>query len=202
MKSIDVNKTPLGIVGESIGYYVAGLFALWVGISSQQDRNSLLIGTGIILLVYGIILLIEPLKKRLEDKIPNRVKPHIDIIKVVFLVLMLSICCTQLMINAVTYGTVFFILACIYLATFVSVSIHNAKSVFGNREFVTMIILLTIFGFIQYFRARSLSWHRWDLLFILILWLVFLGFLLKNVSRTRKNRAKSNKGQNARNEII
>lgn len=202
MKSIDVNKTPLGIVGESIGYYVAGLFALWVGISSQQGQKPLLIGTGIILLVYGIILLIGPLKKRLEDKIPNRVKPHIDIIKVVFLVLMLSICCTQLMINAVTYGTVFFILACIYLATFVFVSIHNAKSVFGNGEFVTMIILLTIFGFIQYFSDRSLSWHRWDLLFILILWLVFLGFLLKTVSSTRKNRAKSNKGQKARNEII
>jgi hypothetical protein len=188
MKNIDVNKTPLGMSRESIGYYIAGLFALHAGISSQQY---LLIGTGILMLAYGIIVLTNSLTG-LVDKIP-------DIVRMCFIILALSICCVQLMITGATYGTLFFALALIYLAIFVFVNVYKATSVFQNSsQLVTMIIVLTIYGCIQYFRGdRSPPGYRWALVFISILWLIFLGFLLKNILSTRKNRVKSKNAQNA-----
>jgi hypothetical protein len=192
MKSIDVNKTPLGMSRQSIGYYTVGLFAIGAGISSQQWQKYLLIGAGVILLVYGIMLLIEPLKKGLVDKIP-------DIVRMCLVILALSICWGQLMKVGVTQGTAFLTLALIYFAVFVCVNIAvSIKSVLrDSRLLVTIVISLAIVGFIQYLSDRSLSWHRFDLFFILIVWLVFLGFFLKNMLSTKKNQAKSNTDQNA-----
>jgi hypothetical protein len=185
MKSIDVNKTPLGMSRQSIGYYAVGLFAINVGMSSQQWQKYLLIGAGIILLVYGIILLIEPLKKGLTDKIPGTVR-------MVFIVISLSICGVQLIINGATYGALFFALALVYFAIFIFVNVYKAKFVFQNRSLlVTLVIFLTSYACIQYFLFdRSSPAYRFGLVFTLILWLISLGLLVKNILGTRKNRAK------------
>jgi len=192
MQRIDVNKTPLGISRQSIGYYTVGLFAISVGISSQQWQKYLLIGAGVILLVYGMVLLIEPLKKGLADRIP-------DTVRMCLVILALSICWGQLMRVGVAQGTAFLILALIYFAVFICVNIAvSIKSVLqDSRRLMTIVILLAIVGFIQYLSDRSLGWHRFDLFFILIVWLVFLGFFLRNMLRTRKNQAESNTDQNA-----
>jgi Ca2+/Na+ antiporter len=97
------------------------------------------------------------------------------------------------------FTSAFLTLALIYFAVFVCVNIAvSIKSVLrDSRLLVTIVILLAIVGFIQYLSDRSLSWHRFDLFFISIVWLVFLGFFLKNMLSTRKNQAKSNADQNA-----
>lgn len=181
MRSTDVNKTLLGMSSESIGFYIAGLFALYTGISSEQH---VLVGTGILMLAYGIIVLTNPFT-RFVDRIPG-------LVRMFFIILLLSITGVQLIITGATYGTLFFALALVYFAIFLFVNVYKAKSVFQNRsQLVTMIVILTIYGCIRYFLGdRDSPGYTWALVLISVLWFVFLGLLLRTILSARKGRAK------------
>jgi len=186
VKSIDVNKTPLGISAGAIGYYLAGLFALNIAIVNFQILNWLLFIVGVILSLYGLILLLDPVLD-LSDriKIPNTVRMYL-------IIGLLSVCGGQLII-AVTYGTLFRILSLIFIASFAFVVVYKSLPVFQNKgQLLTLFITLLILGLIQFFFVdSSLRWDRWDLYFILLVDLIILGRLLKVVLKSNNTRATS-----------
>lgn len=186
MKNIDVNKTPLGISAGAMGYYLAGLFALNIAIVNFQVHNLVLLIVGVILSLYGLILLLDPVL-RLSDRI--RVP---DTVRMYLIIGLLSVCGAQLII-AVTYGTLFMILSLIFIATFVFVVVYKSLTVFQNKgQLLTIFITVLIIGLIQLFSGGDgLSWDRWDLYFILLIDLIILGRLLHVVLKPDNTRAKS-----------
>lgn len=181
MKNFDINKSPLGISAEALGFFLAGIFSLNISISDWQITNWVLLIVGSFLSLYGVKLLFNLIFPKL-DRFTNTFKPYLVII-------VLSIGGAQLIIIMTTYGILFKIMSIIFFLLFISAIIYRSMSVFQNRkQLLTMFITMLVVGLIQFFHANNhLSWDRWDLYFILVLEMIFVSLIIKQTRKLKNN---------------
>jgi hypothetical protein len=175
MKNGDLNKSPLVIATEAIGYYLAALFAMDIAISNKQGLNWVLLIVGIILGLFGLMVLFSPIFD-IQKKIPN-------VIRMYGIIILLSVCAAQLSLFVLGHGTLVTILSLIFLALFIFTIIYTSRSIFNNKgQLLTIFITFIALGLVQFFFVdRSMRWDRWDLYIILLVDLIILGLFLRKV---------------------
>lgn len=187
MKNLDINKSSLGISTEALGFFLAGIFVLNNSLDNWQITNWVLLISGSVLSLYGVILLFNLIFSKLNI-LTNIFKPFLVII-------ILSIGGAQLAIIIATYGTLFKLMSIIFFLLFVYAITYTSRSVFQNRKQLwTIFITMLVIGFVQFFLVNNrLSWDRWDLYFILLFEVIIMSLIIKQTRKLKNNMVASSR---------